>query len=393
MSYVLGRPLRARLVDTVQGHKKFAYACGNTLYDTNVNKERIDIPPYPPPFPIVPIIFQGRCVDVDRGRKVFAVASECHLVPPELQAGFKFVLVDDWPPYGVPNVLKFEFISLGGYPQAVQCLRGTDGCPYTYLYHDGGTSWVGTYAADGGTLTLTLQLLVGTQDPDRPLIDGWPVRYEWQLTISGCDGPTTVQARTTSYWPLLLGGQGLLLTSGCCPSATLLPADLAFAIYGYTAPYMPARLVGSERGHKQFYTSECCPRDTRCDVGCCGFETVPVQMTFTVAGVTDPGTPPPPVHDCTCINGTYTVTYATTSATSCQWTSTTVTGCGAWSLTCSTASGTVTLDFSGSLGAGDDLHYSMPLADWDPTTDNVLSFSSSSGVCTTLPPTITVSPV
>lgn len=358
MSIPLDR-LRARLIDTRFGRKLWAYQCGQDFCGTKVH--------------------QGRVVDIYKGKKVWAEASECRWQPFDC-GPVEFVLKDRWPPFGVTKCLRIRLF----LADPLACfIPPSPLCADLLITFDGADKWTGHYTMDTGNLQVELQLT--TTD------DGLHPGYKlFQLTLKGCLYPDLVQfLQQKCAFPMTLTGPGFGLTGACCSSAS--PIVEAIEIHGFTERARPARLVDIQGGKKVWASSYCCPPDARCELACCECAAVPAAYAFTVAGVTDPGTPPPPPHNCTCINTTVEIPYVS-GIGECQYQKI-VPFCGGWVLRCINALRVWQLSFDGSLGAGGSATYQLSFDDWNCLGVNTLNFVSSSGSCLTWPTTITVTPL
>lgn len=399
-----GAPIRGLLLDSKRGHKRWGFACGKTLYDTNVNKEQMFVDPFVDPFPILPVIFMGRVVDIKPGgRKVYGIVSECNTQPFEGEASgdVQFVREDIWPPFGVTNVLKFSF-NVGVSPLAGNCFDPPSVCPYIYLLWGGGNTWTGNFTlANGNTLTITLEL-TSTQDPDRPLVDGWPTRYKWEVTFSGClTTPRTVHAHVSQYYPFRAGGQYGTAFPGagtCCDSSSVAP-DVGFRIDGYTNRMVMSRhvdTIGTAK-RKVWLANECCVEIDECTFDdCCGCDASPFQYDLVVSGITNnTGTA------CDCHNGNWRLTLSSIDTLNqiCTWSSDpgpcfAAPVSGMWTLRCDPTTGFVTLGTQHTPGGGGSATYRMNLSAWNCLGSNTLTLLSAPGTfCSNWPATLTVVPV
>lgn len=395
---------RGRLIDVERGRKVFGYSCGHTLCETNVNREQKFIDPFPEEFPIVPTVFMGRFIDVDsHGRKVFGILSECHQAP--IEAGdVSFLLKDDWcPPIGVSNVIRLKFL-FGVFPITASCFDPPDPCPEALLFNTGGRHWVGAFPmANGSSLHVDLELTT-TQDPDRPLIDGYGVVYKWQVTFSGCQTPDrVVTAHVSCYYPLLGGGQfGGTLDVDCCLNQD--SPDLGFKIEGFTNRRYLGRLIDVEGGKQKYGIADCCTPDPDCEIAhCCGCLVSPFQWEFDITGVINGPGPPFAGTQCPCHNGHWTLTLnaVDTGTEVCTWESEPYVDPACighvpthmWHLTCNPGTGFVTLATQNTAGGGGTASYSIALASWNCLGPNTLTLTLSPAICLGWPATVTITPV
>ena len=394
---------RSRLIDYSDGHKVFGYACGNTLYDTNTNKERMWIDGFPDPFPIVPTYFQGRFIGWRNGKKLFGITSECYPQPMDYP-NVEFVCKDVWcVPYGVTSVIRIKFTA-GLYPITSACFDPPSPCPEAYLLYDGGRTWSGGWEMANGSVLGVNLVLTDLQDPDRPLLDGWPVVRKWEITFQACESPPrTMHAHISKYYPLTGGGQyGGTLNMSCC--ATQDAPDLGWKIEGFTNRRQAGKFIDLPGNRKLFATADCCSPDADCLIGnCCGCEVTPYEWTFSIEGAANGPGPPFPGTACNCHNGTWRLrlTGEDTLTGFCTWSSqpfvspcVTSPASGMWTLRCDPANNLVTLGSQNTTGGGGTATYITTLDAWNCLGSNVLTLSGTPpAICIGWPATVTIHPL